>query len=125
MRKAYDILADQDVAKYTGVSLLKELKEQSHIHLKATVKYFLRQLEAYVWGQGHTLSINCTRTTFGLTNSDHKPRLDHAKCILTVLKNTPLKLLVFADEVTLEEALHPKGEDHTSCMTHMEKNTEN
>lgn len=111
MKKAYGILADHDVTKYMGVSLLKELKEQSHIHPKATVKYLLRHLEAYVWGQVHTFSTNCTRTTFGLTNSDHKPRLDHAKNMLTVFKNTPL---LFAEEMTLEDAPYPKGEDHTS-----------
>ena len=73
---------------------------------------FLNKLTAYVKNQGHRLIKNCRKQVFFLSAQDQPNRVKYAKSMLELLKSIPLKALIFADEVTLEECPHPKCE----CM---------
>jgi hypothetical protein len=115
MKAAFNRVATDDTAKLTGKKLVMELKNKGVLHQSANLRRFLPHLSLYVEKKGYNMISNYRRTTFFLNASDKVTRLAYARHMLDLLNSgkSTLSHLVFSDEVTLEEAPHPKGMQHS------------
>jgi transposase len=109
LAKALDILKEEDRVFLTGRALLQIMVDKGYTEPSADVDHFMRRFREYVKSLGHKLTVNSTRTIFFLAVGDVIKRVKYASSMQVQLQHSPLEMVIFADETTLEESPHPKG----------------